>query len=73
MRNRGKTGGGRGVMTRVYRVGVSAVALAKEAGSCETPAISAPGLLRPKPGAKWMRQRSKLGEHRYVRQYALSP
>ncbi|PBB40657.1 hypothetical protein CK222_27105 [Mesorhizobium sp. WSM3866] len=49
------------------------MALAKEAGRCETPAISAPGLLLPKPGAKWMRQRSNLGEHRYVRQYDLSP
>jgi hypothetical protein len=25
---------------------------AEEAGRCETPAIFAPGLLRPKPGAK---------------------
>ncbi|KWV49053.1 hypothetical protein AS026_29680 [Rhizobium altiplani] len=45
--------------------------LAKEAGRCETPAIFVPDLCS-KSGAKWMRQRSNLGEHRYVRQYVIS-
>lgn len=41
------------------RCQIDRAALAEEAGRCEPPTIFAPGLLRPKRGAKQMRQPSR--------------
>ena len=46
---------------------------AEEAGRSETPAISAPGLLLNPAGSKINEATDRTREHRYVRQYGVSP